>query len=143
MRLALLPVFLGSVGLAAGHAWAASPPTCDSTTLERTRASVADTCNCATATSHKDYVKCVRDAIKGSVKAKTLTKDCARAVHVCVAKSTCGTSDVTCCETSAKGTTRCSIKKDSTACKPRHGGSACVGTHTSCCDACGTSGCLP
>jgi len=144
MRLALLPVLAGCLGLFAGRAWAASTATCDPATLEGARAAVTGTCKCGSATIHKDYMKCVRDSVKGSVKAKTLSRECARAVHKCAAKSTCGTSGaVTCCETSANGTTKCSIKRDSTACKAPHGGSFCVGTQASCCDACGTSGCAP
>ena len=144
MRLALLSVLFGSLGLAAGHAWAAPAATCDPVTLGSARAAVKGTCDCATATSHKDYVKCVRGSVKDAVKAKTLSKECARAVHKCAAKSTCGASGfVTCCETSAKGTTRCSVKRDTTACKAPHGGSSCASTHPSCCDACGTSGCAP
>ena len=143
MRLTLVFVLFGSLGLPAGRAWAAAA-TCDPATLATARAAITG-CNCATATSHKDYVKCVGDAVKTVVKAKTLSKECGRAVHKCAAKSTCGASGaVACCETNAKGTTKCSIKRDSTACKAPHGGSFCLSTtHSSCCDACGTSGCAP
>src|SRR2546425_3035948 len=51
MRLALLSVLFGSLGLAAGHAWAASAATCDPVTLGGARAAVKGTCDCATATS--------------------------------------------------------------------------------------------
>ena len=142
MRLALASVLFGSLGLAAGHARAAFAATCDAATLASARAAVVGKCDCTTATNHKDYVRCVLGALKDPVKKKTLSKECARAVHKCAAKSTCGTSGfVTCCETSAKGTTKCSVKRDATACKPPHGGSSCVGSHPSCCDACATSGC--
>jgi len=141
MRLVLVYVLSASFGLAAGEARAAA--TCDPTTVSDTRKSVAGTCDCATATSRKDYLKCVGGALKSAVRAKTLTHECAAAVRKCAAKSTCGNSSaVTCCETNAKGTTKCSIKHDAAACKGPHGGTACSGTKPgSCCDACTTSGC--
>jgi len=88
MRFALPSILFGSLGLAAGHAWAASAATCDPATLGSTRAAVKGTCDCATATSHREYVKCVLGAVKGAVKAKTLSKECARAVHWRSSRST-------------------------------------------------------
>ena len=141
MRLALLCVLSASVAFAAGPAAAASS-TCDATTLSDARAAAARTCDCGTATSHKDYVKCVVGTVRTAMKAKTLTRECAAAVRKCAVKSTCGaTGAVSCCETTAKGTTKCSVKRDATACKAPHGGTARVGTRPSCCDACSASGC--
>ena len=141
MRVGLLCLLALSGGLAATSASAASSA-CDATTLSGARASVAGTCDCTTATSHKEYLRCVVGALKPAVKAKTLTRECAAAVRKCAVKSTCGVSGAeTCCETSASGTTKCVVKHSATACKAAHGGTACVGTHPSCCDACTTSGC--
>jgi len=66
------------------------PPTCDATTLSDARAAAARTCDCGTATSHKDYVKCVVGTVRTAMKAKTLTRECAAAVRKCAVKSTCG-----------------------------------------------------
>src|SRR2546422_221844 len=96
----------------------------------------------APARSHKDYVKCVLGAVKDAVKAKTLSKECARAVHKCAAKSTCGTSGYV-LRDERQGHDQLQLKRDATACKAPHGGSSCVSSHPSCCDACGTSGCAP
>jgi hypothetical protein len=62
---------------------------------------------------------------------------------MCAARSTCGKPGfVTCCRTTAKGVTKCSIKHGAAKCTaPKHGG-ATVGTHASCCDACSGSTCL-
>ena len=73
MRLALLCVLSASVAFAAGPAAAASS-TCDATTLSDARAAAARTCDCGTATSHKDYVKCVVGTVRTAMKAKTLTR---------------------------------------------------------------------
>jgi hypothetical protein len=62
----------------------------------------------------------------------------------CAARSTCGKPGfVTCCRTSAGGVTRCSTKRDAERCVAPAGGSACVGSVSSCCDACTDGGCAP
>jgi hypothetical protein len=67
---------------------------------------------------------------------------CRGAVVKCAAKSTCGKPNfVTCCRTNAKGVTKCSTKSSANSCEPQKGGSACVGTFSSCCDACTATGC--
>ena len=74
-------------------------------------------CDCAGATNHGQYVKCA-------------------------AKSTCGKPGfVTCCRTKANGSTKCSTKSSADRCKDPKGGSSCVGTFASCCDACTATGC--
>src|SRR5204862_1234719 len=47
---------------------------------------------------------------------------------------------VTCCRTNSNGNTSCSIKSSESACEPPPGGTACVGSVPSCCDACGPGG---
>jgi hypothetical protein len=73
----------------------------------------------------------------------TLPKNCKGAVVRCAAKSTCGKPDgfVTCCRITAAGKTKCSLKSDASLCKPPKNGSSCVGTDSSCCDACPTGVC--
>ena len=64
------------------------------------------TCNCATATNHGAYVKCVAGVAKtlSSGTNPSLPKTCKGAVKKCAAKSTCGaTGFSTCCETTASG----------------------------------------
>jgi hypothetical protein len=48
---------------------------------------------------------------------------------------------VTCCRTTAKGTTTCRTKSSAARCKPPRHGMACVGARPSCCDACVAGGC--
>ena len=108
---------------------------CDAQTA--TRARIDEQCDCGVPT-HRAYVRCVVRAAKTAAVSKTL----ARTIRKCAVKSTCGRSGfVTCCRTNKKGVTTCSIKRDAAQCKaPKHG-SARVGTHASCCDACAATGC--
>jgi hypothetical protein len=110
-------------------------PVCDAETA--TRARIDAQCDCGVLT-HGEYVRCAARAAKTAAVSKTL----ARTIKKCAAKSTCGRSGfVTCCRTNKKGVTTCSIKHGAAQCKaPKHG-SARVGTHASCCDACVATGC--
>jgi hypothetical protein len=57
-------------------------------------------------------------------------------------RSTCGKPGyVTCCRTRSSGKTSCSIKRSAARCVAPHGGTVCVGSVPSCCDACGAGGC--
>src|SRR5439155_24820917 len=77
-----------------------------------------------------------------AVNAGTLTEECAEVVMTCAGNSTCGQRGaVTCCRTDTSGTTKCSIVSNPGACTAPRGGSACVGTQPSCCDACVSGGC--
>ena len=106
------------------------------------QASVDSQCNCSTATNHGAYVRCAARVAKATVKGGALPKACQRAAKVCAARSTCGRPGfVTCCRTTARGATKCSIKQSAAACKPPKGGKACVGQRPSCCDACSGAGC--
>ena len=94
---------------------------------------------CTTAGNHGRYVSCVAQEANADA---SLPKSCHGAVVKCAAKSTCGKpSAVTCCRTKANGTTKCSTKSQTSACKAPKGGNACVSTHASCCDACTATGC--
>jgi hypothetical protein len=108
-----------------------------------TRTQIDAECDCAAATKHGAYVHCASQVISRAVKAGTLGKTRKGAVKACAARSTCGKPGfVTCCRTTAKSVTRCSIKSDPAKCKATKGGTARVGTHASCCDACTENGCL-
>ena len=107
------------------------------------RESANATCDCATATNHGAYVKCVAGVAKmlSSGTSPSLPTSCKGAVKKCAAHSTCGKPGaVTCCLTTAKGP-KCKIKKDATTCTAKSGtpGTTC----TSCCDACPAPGSGP
>lgn len=113
------------------------PAGADAADVAAARAAVAANCDCAGAANHGAFVSCAAEQAKGLA-----NKSCRGAVVSCAAKSTCGKPGfVTCCRTKASGVTKCSTKSKADRCKPPKGGSACVGTLASCCDACTSSGC--
>jgi hypothetical protein len=118
---------------------AACPDAAEATAIE---VAVEAQCDCAGARDHGTFVRCATRVAKNALKAGTLSKTCKLAVIDCAGKSTCGKSGfVTCCRTTAKGKTTCSIKRDAAHCKaPKHG-TACPGQRPSCCDACPSGGC--
>ena len=84
-----------------GAAWAScSDPVCpDQKAVDTLRADIAETCNCAEATSHGTYMKCARAAIKDAIKTEVLPKECKKLVRGCEGSSTCGRDGaVVCCE---------------------------------------------
>ena len=118
------------------------PAGCSSADLAAARATVATSCDCASATRHGKYVSCGRHALKAAVVAGTVSRACRRATQQAVVHSICGKPGfVTCCRTRGSGATSCSIKSDPSACQAPHGGSACVASATSCADACSDTGC--
>jgi len=115
----------------------------DNAAVAAARGQVEADCPCPSFTKHGEYVKCAKTVANDRVDAMLLPKNCKGSVVKCAAKSTCGKPGfVTCCRTNSKGKTKCSTKKDASKCKVPKGGSACVGTLPSCCDAC-TAGCVP
>src|SRR5437867_825051 len=89
----------------------------------------------------KGNVTCVAHVADDEVAGGQLPVACRANVERCASRSTCGRAGhVTCCRTSATGSTTCAIKR-SASCRAPRGGRACVGTEASCCDACGASGC--
>ncbi len=105
-------------------------------------ASIEAQCHCHEATNHGAYVRCAAKVAKAAVKAGTLPRHCQGAVKSCASLSTCGkVGFITCCRTSAKGKTTCSLKSDAAHCTPTKHGVACVGVRPSCCNACTSSGC--
>lgn len=120
------------------------PAGADAAPIAAARAAVVATCDCAGAASRGDYVRCSRDVLQTRIDAAQLNAGCQGVVQRCAARSTCGRpGTVTCCRTSASGRTSCHVKRDASHCRAPNGGAACVGTVTSCCDACTTTGCTP
>ena len=114
---------------------------CSASDLCAALAQINANCNCQTASSHAAYVQCAKAAVTN--------KSCRGKATKCAAKSTCGTSRVKCCRTTAKGKVKCSIKSQSAKCKPPKGGSAHTGNGSCCGAGCGGSvggaftGCSP
>ena len=116
---------------------------CDPT-VEPDRSDVANardavaTCDCAGATSHRDYMRCATDAARAAL----ANQGCAGVVKHCASRSTCGKPGyVACCRTSSSGKTSCALKRSADRCVAPKGGSACESSVPSCCDACGAAGC--
>jgi len=115
----------------------------DPAAVASTRAAAELQCPCDTAVGHKPYIHCVAQVAKAAATSGSLPKECRAAVVKCAKKSTCGaTGFVTCCRTTAAGSTKCSLKSSAAKCKAPVGGSACVGTVPSCCDSCSAGGCV-
>jgi hypothetical protein len=114
----------------------------DAAQVAATRAVIAADCPCGGFTNHGQYVKCARGVANDRADANLLPKSCKGSVVSCAAHSTCSKPGfVTCCRTDAKGKTKCSTKNGAAHCTAPRNGSACVGTQSSCCDACTASGC--
>src|SRR5262245_44114695 len=139
MRLLVISLTLASiVGFAPAARAACDPNGADAGDVAAARAAVATNCNCAGA-SHGAYVSCAAQQVDATL----VNHDCRGQVKRCASHSTCGRPGfVTCCRTIAKGVTKCSIKRNAAACRAPHGGSACAGTLSSCCDACRNGGCV-
>jgi len=138
LRIATI-VLLWALGASAGHA----APCADPAAAAAVRAAADLRCPCAAAINHGQYVRCVAGVAKAAVASGTLPKTCKAAVVGCAAKSVCGKPSgfVTCCRTNAKGVTKCATKASARKCTAPKGGAACMGTASSCCEACGTSIC--
>jgi hypothetical protein len=123
----------------------AARPACDDTgAVADARDAIELACPCAGAASHRSYVACATGVIAARLGDHSLPIGCGSTVRRCVTRSTCGRAGAaTCCRTTATGVTRCRTTRDPARCAPPVGGSACVGSATSCCDACTTSGCAP
>ena len=132
---AVLALFL-SAGV--GHTRCDPTTEPDRSDVANARAAVGANCPCAEAATHGAYVRCAADQANSALG----NPSCAGFVKRCAARSTCGKPGfVTCCRTNATGVTKCTIKRDATACSAPPAGEACVGQVASCCDACTASGC--
>jgi hypothetical protein len=126
------------LGMTAHRSAAKCDPVADAADIAAAKAAAA-TCECAAFDNHGQYVSCVAQAVNG---AGLENRSCGGPVKSCAARSICGKSGfVTCCRTKANGVTKCSTKSSGDRCNPPKGGTACVGTKASCCDACTESGC--
>jgi plastocyanin len=115
----------------------------DAAAVASTRAAADVQCPCATASGHKPYVQCVARIARAAAMSGSLPRQCKAAVVRCARKSTCGAPGfVTCCRTTATGSTKCSVKSSQATCTAPRGGSACVGAVPSCCDSCSAGGCV-
>ena len=130
----VLPLLM--VLLAAGSAAAGCDPSTDPdrADIASARAAVEAACDCSSL-SHRDYVRCAATIAEGAL----VNAGCQQAVRACASRSTCGREGAaSCCRTTAKGVTKCSIKRDAGRCRAPSGGTACLGSGSSCCDACPT-----
>src|SRR5207253_257867 len=138
----LLSAFVLLLGAAEASFAACGDNPGDAEAVAATRAQIAQQCPCSGFNSHGAYQRCAARVTNQAVKAGTLSKQCADVVMSCAGNSTCGRSGaVTCCQTDATGATTCSVVSRPGACKAPSGGSACVGTQSSFCDACVSGGC--
>ena len=116
----------------------------DAQAVADARAVAATRCDCAAAASHATYVDCVARVANAEARAGRLRQQCRPAAVRCAARSTCGRPGrVTCCRTRVDGATRCSVRSGAGECTAPPGGSACVGSEASCCDACSAGSCGP
>lgn len=144
-RLVGLALTLGALCMAGPAAAKCGDAPGDFDAVATTRNDVNSTCDCSTAASHGDHVRCARGVVQAALDAGTLPPVCASTVLRCARKSTCGRKAgfVPCCRTGRNGVTRCSIKSSVNHCQAPPGGSACASTFAkSCCDACNSGGCI-
>ncbi len=139
MRVIGMAVLAAAFGLVAPEMASASRCT-DEAAVAAARTAANVQCDCTGAKNHGQYVKCVGDVAKAMAGTGALPQECKGEVTRCAAKSTCGQNGaVTCCRVDRRGKVRCSIKKSADKCQPPNGGVSCLGSSTSCCDACGAN----
>jgi hypothetical protein len=111
------------------------------TLVAATRTGAEAQCDCGTAPTHRAYLRCVSRAVK-ALAAGRLSKGGMHEAMRCAARSTCGREGMaTCCRTSRSARTRCAIVP-AAKCVAPPGGSACVSSFASWCDAV-DQGCTP
>src|SRR5205823_10080077 len=99
------------------------------------RQTAEEQCACASATRRRSYMSCVTRVVHEAVASGALPRRCKAAVTSCEEHSVCGKpAHVTCCRTTADGTTRCQIKRNMRACLAQP--QAWVSSWLSTCDAC-------
>ena len=118
---------------AATPVFAARPikPDC-AAALSAVHTAVAGNCDCATAATHGQYVRCAGGVVKGLVADGTLGKTCKGAMMRVFAKSSCGKADAVTCCIPRGSQTKCLVKK-AAACEQRGGT---PGATPFCADAC-------
>jgi hypothetical protein len=137
MRRTLGAIVLLAVAISAARAAArCGDAPGDAAAVAQARAAIGASCPCAAAASHRDYVTCADGVLKAMPQ---LPRVCRSVVRHCVARSTCGKPGTfTCCRTSGGGHTTCRLVTSPGRCA---GPGECVGTFSSCCDACTAGGC--
>ncbi len=133
----LLAPLVASLLLSGGPAQA--KPCHNAAAVTETRRAAEAQCGCVAATLHGSYMSCVSHVAHDAVVSGALRRRCKAAVRSCEQRSICGRPGyVTCCRTTAKGMTRCAIKRSARAClaDPPKGGQAYATTFLSLCDAC-------
>ena len=116
----------------------AGAKTCeDDAAVAAARAAADAACGCETSSSHGQYVRCANEVAKQRVATGALPRECQSEVTQCAARSTCGRNDdsVTCCRVEGDGDVSCEIQASAAECEALPG-VTCVGSATSCCDAC-------
>src|SRR4029453_12499242 len=105
----------------------------DQSDVANARAAVAANCDCASAASRSEYVRCATQQAEATL----VNRGCRGRVKKCASKSTCGKpGSVTCCRTK-DGVTKCKTARSAASCEAKGGT---VGTCASCCDACPAPG---
>ena len=118
--------------------WAGCDPSIepDSTDVRNARAAVAATCDCGG--DRHTYLSCAT----ATAHATLTNQGCTHVVRRCASRSTCGRQGAfTCCRTRSSGKIACTVKRDPAPCTAPRGGTACVGSAPSCCDACPDGAC--
>ena len=140
----LLAVAIASAPSRQARAAGCDPTGVDLGPMATARAAADESCDCAAATSHKDYLRCVNQSLRARVASGALKQTCMLQLLGCARNSSCGRPGaVTCCETGSGGNTRCRVRVKASQCLAPPGGTACVSLHQSCCDACTGSTCAP
>jgi hypothetical protein len=97
MRKLALALGLALAGAGAAHAQCSSARCTDLPAVDNVRSVIAAACNCTGAPSHKAYVRCAKEIVKGAIQEATLPPACKKPVLKCEARSTCGSSANICC----------------------------------------------
>jgi hypothetical protein len=106
------------------------------------RAAADAECGCSQ-TSRAEYRRCIEDFTASEAQSGAIPAECAAKISDCAERSTCSRPPgaVVCYRTNARGTERCKIKRDESACRAPRGGSASLGYGPTCCDPKTVEGC--
>jgi hypothetical protein len=115
-------------------------PECpNDTTIDPVRELVAASCDCAGVASHRQYLRCAKQVIKGAIRSHTLPSQCSRTVRRCEARSTCGSPKAAVCCVSKHDRVRALVVRSDGRCR----GNMCAGPMAAA-DACKAEGtCAP
>ena len=85
-------------------------PDC-SASLAAVEAAVAASCDCATAATHGQFVRCAASVVKGLAQDGSLARNCKGSMVRGYAKSSCGKDGAVTCCVARHDTTKCVVKK--------------------------------